>query len=57
MVLAKLSNGVELDYRDSGKPEVIGVDGGYETLLCVHGVMFNQGKKLASHTVIDNSLR
>ncbi|KAI5786423.1 hypothetical protein DFH27DRAFT_615204 [Peziza echinospora] len=42
MVLAKLSNGVELDYRDSGKPEVMGCDGGYETLLCVHGVMFNQ---------------
>ncbi|KAF8471996.1 hypothetical protein BDZ91DRAFT_485953 [Kalaharituber pfeilii] len=42
MPIAQLNSGVKLGYRDSGKPDLTEADGCYETLVCVHGVMFNQ---------------
>lgn len=47
MPIAKLRTKVDLDYRDSGKPQSTSPAEGnesYETFVLVHGVMFNQGK-------------
>jgi len=43
MPIAKLNNGLHLSYQDSGKPQSTKSDEGYDTMVCVHGVMFNQG--------------
>ena len=45
MPIARLDGGIELDYRDSGVPEGPKANEVYETLVCIHGNMFNQGRK------------
>ncbi|KAF8456220.1 hypothetical protein BGX38DRAFT_1163353 [Terfezia claveryi] len=42
MPIARLNNGLYLSYQDSGKPQSTKGDEVYDTLVCVHGVMFNQ---------------
>lgn len=45
MPIAQLNNGLYLSYQDSGKPHSTKGDEVYDTLVCVHGVMFNQGMR------------